>query len=145
MSTARMPDPFLSFRFSVSIDGLRVGGFSEVSGLELTTTTHDYAEGGLNDYVLKFAGPVTQANIVLKRGIVDRSLWDWFADLLRGKVTYRNGSINVLDPTGQQPEMRVDFLNAFPAKWTGPSLDASQGKVAVETLELAHQGLDWPS
>lgn len=135
--------PFLAFRFAVSIDGLEVGGFSEVSGLDLTMTIQDYAEGGLNDFVRKFPGPVTQANIVLKRGVADRSLWDWFAELRRGVITYRSGSITVMDPTGQNPLMRVDFLNAVPAKWSGPALDAGQGKVAVESLELAHQGLEW--
>lgn len=140
---SRDTDPFLSFRFTVSLGGPDVGGFSEVSGLELTNTLHDYAEGGLNGFVRKFPGPVTQTNIVLKRGIVDRSLWTWFADQMAGRVAPRSGSVSVFDATGEMMQMRIDFRNALPAKWTGPSLDAAQGKVAVETLEIAHQGLTW--
>jgi phage tail-like protein len=81
-------------------------------------------------------------NLTFKRGIVDRQLWDWYHDLTQGKVRLRSGSILVRDPAGEQVVMEWQFQRAFPCKWIGPELDAQQSKVAVETLELCHQGLD---
>ena len=143
--TARDTDPYLAFRFEISIDGIVAGGFSAASGLELATTMQQYAEGGRNDFIHNLPGPVKQSNIVLKRGIVDRSLWNWYAELLKGSVVYKNGSIVIYSLDGADSEMRVDFLRAIPAKWSGPSLESSQAQVAVESLELAHHGLTWQS
>jgi len=134
-------DPFLVFRFEIKLDDLPEAGFSDCSGLQLETEIQDYAEGGLNTFMRKFPGRTKQTNITLKRGIVDRQLWDWYYDLTQGKVKLRNGSIVVKDPSGGQVVMAWEFSRAFPAKWVGPELNASQNNVAVETLELCHEGL----
>ena len=134
-------DPVLGFRFNITMDNQPVGGFSECSGLQLETEIQDYAEGGLNTHLHKFPGRTKQSNITLKRGIVDRSLWDWYYDLTQGVIRLRTGSIFILDPTGSKEVMQWNFDRAFPAKWVGPDLNASQSNVAVETLELCHQGL----
>jgi phage tail-like protein len=135
-------DPFLAFRFEVRLDDLPVAGFSECSGLQLETEVQDYAEGGLNSYVRKFPTRTKQTNITLKRGIVDRDLWNWYWELTQGRVRFRNGSIVVRDPSGEEAVMEWQFRQAFPCKWTGPELNAAQSNVAVETLELCHQGLE---
>jgi phage tail-like protein len=110
--------------------------------LQLETEIQDYAEGGLNTHLHKFPGRTKQNNIVLKRGIIDSSLWQWYYDLARGIVSLRSGSIFVLDPADDSTiVMQWDFDRAFPAKWIGPDLNALQNNVAVETLELCHQGL----
>jgi len=140
--TGARNDPFLAFRFEVRLDDLAVGGFSECSGLQLETEVHDYAEGGLNTHVRKFPTRTKQINITLKRGIVDRELWDWYYALTQGEVRFRNGSIIVRDPSGAQVVMEWQFRRAFPCKWIGPDLNATQSSVAVETLELCHQGLE---
>src|ERR1700694_649982 len=98
--TSDRQDPFFAFRFELKIDDLPVAGFSNCTGLQLDTDVLDYPEGGLNTYILKFPGRTKQANVVLKRGIVDRKLWDWYYDLTQGKVTFHNGSIVVRDPSG---------------------------------------------
>jgi phage tail-like protein len=134
-------DPFLAFRFAISIDNLPVAGFSECNGLQLETEVQDYNEGGLNSNVLKFPGRTKQTNITLKRGIVDRVIWDWYYDLTQGKVAFRSGAIAVLDPAARQLVMVWRFNRAFPTKWVGPDLNATQNNVAIETLELCHQGL----
>ena len=134
-------DPFMVFRFQIVLDNQPVGGFSECTGLTLETELKDYAEGGLNTHLHKFPGRTKQTNITLKRGIVDRSLWDWFYDLSQGQVRFRNGTITVLDPSGSDTMMEWEFTRAFPVKWTGPDLNASQNSVAVESVELAHHGL----
>ncbi|HEU5013486.1 MAG TPA: phage tail protein [Roseiflexaceae bacterium] len=134
-------DPFPAFRFEVIMDNLPVAGFSECSGLQLEIEVQEYHEGGMNAVMRKFPGHTKQTNITLKRGIVDRSLWDWFYATTQGVVTFRNGTISVRDPSGGQEVMQWTFERAFPAKLTGPELNASQNNVAVETLELSHEGL----
>lgn len=138
--TGQRNDPFLAFRFEVDLDNFAISAFSECSGLQLETEVMDYPEGGLNTFVHKFPGRTKQVNIQLKRGIADRNLWDWYFDVTQGKVVYRNGSVRVFDAAGS-PVMEWRFLNAFPCKWIGPGLNAMQSSVAIEVLELCHQGL----
>jgi phage tail-like protein len=139
--TSRPNDPIPAFRFEVELDDLPVAGFSEISGLSVEVKPHEYAEGGINNYIHRFPGPVAQGNITLKRGIVDIRLWNWFYDLTLGKVQLRNASIRLRDPSGREVLMEWYIRESFPIKWTGPELNATQNSVAVETLELAHQGL----
>jgi phage tail-like protein len=98
-------------------------------------------EGGLNTYVRKFPGRLKQTNLTLKRGIVDKLMWDWFYATSIGRITFRGGTISVFDPSGKQEVLTWRFVQAFPARWVGPELNAAQNSVAVETLELCHQGL----
>lgn len=140
--TGSRTDPFLAFRFEVRLDDLAVGGFSECSGLALETEVQDYPEGGLNGTLHRFPGRTRQTNLVLKRGIVDRVLWDWYFRLTQGTVELRNGSVAVLDPSGGEVVAEWQFRGAFPCKWQGPDLNAAQSSVAVETLEICHQGLE---
>jgi phage tail-like protein len=134
-------DPTPAFRFVLDIDDLPVAGFSECTGLQLELETHEYHEGGMNAIMRKFPGHTKQSNLTLKRGIVDRSLWDWFFAASEGAVTFRGGSVVLQDPAGGQEVMRWRFERAFPAKLSGPELNATQNSVAVETLELCHEGL----
>src|SRR5205823_2417668 len=136
-------DPFVAFAFELRFDEESYGGFSECSGLNLETQVQEHQEGGRNDAVLKFPTRTTQANVVLKRGIVDRKLWDWYFRLTQGRIEPHNVSVRVLDPAGGGVLMELRLLAAFPCKWSGPELNAAQSNVAVETLELCHQGLTW--
>lgn len=140
--TGKRTDPFLAFRYEVQLDDLAVAGFSEISGLALETEVQDYPEGGLNSHLKKFPGRSKQTNLVLKRGIVGRDLWQWYWDLTQGTVKRRSGSIVVKDPAGSDDVLTFQFRDAFPVKWQGPELNAGQSAVAVETLELTHEGLE---
>src|SRR3954463_7468117 len=84
-------DPYTTFNFLVEIEGLVVGGFSEVSGLQVETAVEDYQEGGQNDYVHKLAGPTRYpSNLILKRGLTDvGTLWSWHQEVATGTVTRR--------------------------------------------------------
>jgi phage tail-like protein len=135
-------DPFVAFRFEIRLDGLAVGGFSECTGLQVETETHDYMEGGLNTHIHKFPTRTKQTNLTLKRGIVDRLLWEWYYQLVQGQVQFRTGSVVVYEPSGSQPVMIWAFNRAFPSKWVGPELNATQNNVAVESFELCHHGLE---
>jgi phage tail-like protein len=139
-------DPHMSYNFLVEVEGLIVGGFSEVTGLQVETVVETYREGGLNEYEHKLAGPTRYpANLILKHGLSDiETLWDWHQDVMRGKIIRKNGTIYLLD--GQQlPAMWWDFMEAYPVKWTGPDLRADSGVVAVETVELVHRGIAKPA
>jgi len=135
-------DPYLAFRFEVRLDDMTLGGFSSCTGLQLDTEFQDYAEGGLNTHLHKFPTRTKQTTLSLKRGIVDRSLWDWYFDLTQGGIRSKSGTIAVRDPAGSDVVMEWQFRRAYPTRWQGPELNASQSTVAVETLDLVHQGLE---
>ncbi len=143
MAMTQRTDPFSAFRFELRLDDLPAAGFSEITGLSLQTDVQDYAEGGLVGAVHRFPGQTRQTNLTLKRGLVDRRIWDWYFQLTRGQMRFRSGSIVVLAPDGGHPAMEIQFYRAFPVKWSGPDLNAGQSQIAVETLELAHGGLTW--
>lgn len=139
-------DPYMSFNFFVEIEGLIVGGFSEVSGLQIETAVEEYKEGGQNEYVHKLPGPARYpSNLILKRGLTDiESLWSWHQDVVAGTIERKNGTIYLLDRMGV-PAMWWDFKEAYPVKWSGPELKADSAAVAVETIELVHRGISKPS
>jgi phage tail-like protein len=138
-------DPYMSFNFLVEIEGLLVGGFSEVTGLQIETEVKDYREGGLNEYIHKLAGPTRYpANLTLKHGLIDiETLWSWHQDVTQGIIERKNGSIYLLDPK-RLPAMWWDFMEAYPVKWSGPDLNAGSGTVAMESVELVHKGISKP-
>ena len=141
MPVAEREDPYLSFRFLVEIQGLVVGGFSEVSGLQANTEVEEIKEGGVNDYVHKLPKITKYPNITLKRGITDLdALWNWHQDVVNGKVERKTVFIILLD-SERNEKWRWSFEHAYPVKWTGPDLKADGSTVGVETLELAHNGI----
>ena len=135
-------DPFMSFNFVVEIEGLVVGGFSEVTGLQVEVQTEEYQEGGLNEYVHKLPGPARYPqNLVLKHGLTDAdTMWSWHQDVRNGIVHRKNGSIVLLNSAGEE-RWRWNFVGAYPMRWSGPELRAGTAEVAVETVELVHRGL----
>jgi phage tail-like protein len=138
-------DPYMVFNFLIEIEGLIVGGFSEVSGLQVETVVETYREGGLNEYEHKFAGPTRYpSNLILKHGLTDiETLWNWHQNVVTGTIQRKNGTIYLLDRQGL-PAMWWDFLEAYPVKWTGPDLRAESNTVAVESVELVHRGISKP-
>lgn len=139
---ANREHPFIAgaYRFHVEIQGLLVAGFSEVSGLTVETEIEEVIEGGLNAYVHRLPSRTRYEPIVLKRGMTaSTDLWDWYAGVVAGKVTRKNGSIILYDNRFQEFR-RWNFYDAYPVKWIGPSLDASGSQVAVESVELVHNG-----
>ncbi|MEW6173981.1 MAG: phage tail protein [Bacillota bacterium] len=141
MTTGIRKDPYASFRFLVEITGLIVGGFSEVSGLEVETETEEYREGGVNDYVHKLPKITRHPNLVLKRGLTDAdALWSWHQQAVGGNVSRKSGCVVLLDDTGSE-KWRWTFQDAYPVRWSGPEFKGDAATVAVEVLELAHRGI----
>ena len=143
-ATGIRSDPYLAFNFFVEIQGIISGGFSEVSGLQAETETQEYAEGGLNQFVHRFAGRTRYPPLVLKHGLTSLDgLWSWHQKVIQGKVTRLNGTIYLLNEM-RLPLIWWNFKNAFPTKWVGPDLRAGSSDIAFESVELAHQGLSRP-
>jgi phage tail-like protein len=137
-------EPFPAFNFAVEIEGLLVGGFTEVSGLETELRTMAYREGGVNHHVHHLPTVTRPGNLVLKHGLTaSSSLWNWHENAIRGVIQRRNGTIMLLDRR-QIPVMWWNFRNALPVRWTGPVLDAASDQVGFESIELAHEGLTKP-
>jgi phage tail-like protein len=139
-------DPYMAFNFLVEIEGLLVGGFSEVTGLQIETVVETYREGGLNEYEHKLAGPSRYpSNLILKRGLTDiEILWCWHQDVIQGNIERKNGTIYLLDRQ-RLPAMWWNVLEAYPIKWSGPELRAETSTIAVESVELVHKGISKPT
>jgi len=141
-TTAARRDPYQSFHFFVEIEGINCAGFTECSGLEITTETFEYKEGGLNTYTHQLPVRTSFGAITLKRGLTDTAeLWDWYLNVVRGRVERKN--LSIVQYSSQREEIkRWDLKGAYPVKWVGPKLGAAGKKdVSIETLEIAHQGL----
>jgi phage tail-like protein len=137
-------DPWSSFQVRVEIDGVAVAGFTECSGLASETDVVSYREG-VDQRIRLLPGLTRYSRIVLKRGItLDRSLWEWRQSAVSGSVDRRNGSVVLLDASRNEVA-RWNFVEAWPAKWVGPNLNAQSSDVAIETLEIVHEGLEWVS
>lgn len=141
MATGERKDPFRAFNFLVEIDGITRAGFRECSGLDTAQDPIDYREGGEAIHVRKLPGLVKYSNISLKRGITDDAeLWEWRKKAIDGKVERKNGSIILLDDAGAE-KLRWNFVEGWPSKWTGPTFNATGNEVAIEALEIAHEGV----
>src|SRR6266849_7673425 len=136
-----MADFGLALRFRVVIDSFgSLGSWSKCDGLTVEYEIQEYQEGGQNDYVHRLPGRCKYQNIKLTRPL-DKTSADvasWVAGQ-RQKVERSNAEIAVLDPAGEVVA-KWNLRGVYPVKWTGPSLDAAGNQIAIETLELAHNG-----
>ena len=140
---AERKDPYRNFNFVVEIDGIKQAGFSDCSGFGASTDPIEYREGGDNTTVRKMPGVTKYTNITLKWGITDsRELYDWYRDVVKGKVVRKTGSIVLYDVDGVTEKVRWNFFNAWPTKWDGPDFSAKGNDIAIETLEIAHEGIE---
>jgi phage tail-like protein len=138
-------DPYINYAFKVEIAGIQRAGFKEVSGMESTTAVIPYREGGDNGTTQKKPGMTDYSNIVLKRGVTDDTeLWKWHLQWVKGDPAAKrlDGFIVLYDRDGQTEKARWHFVKAWPTKWTGPSFNAEGKEIAIETLELAHEGIE---
>ena len=117
-------------------------GFNECSGLDMTLDVEEYMEGGVNDRVHKFPSRMQWAKLSLKKGVmVDKALWKWLYGFAEGKVVRKDGLISLLDAEGAPHTVWI-FRRGLPVRYAGPSLNAQQNQIAVETIEIDHEGLE---
>ena len=148
MAPVQRDDPYAGFNFLVELSGVGdepsspMAGFSEVSGLGAETQVIEYRNGNeAETTVRKLPGLTKYSNIVLKRGIVgDLTFWNWVRQTVEGQVLRVDGTISMLDEK-REIVMRFTFRRGWPCKWEGPSLNAKGSEVAMETLEICHEGL----
>jgi phage tail-like protein len=136
-----MPDPQNGFRFGVEIEGIIDAQFTECSGFEMKIDVQEYKEGGMNDFIHKMPGRKSFTNVTLKRGMSNSiELWQWLqriATKQAKKEEKKNISIVMYDPKGAEA-LRWDLTNAFPIKWTSPSMQSAESAILIESLELTY-------
>lgn len=147
-TTPRRNDPLPAFCFKLVIDGIDGGSglFRSVAGLKSETEVMPYKEGGANGTTRQLLGSTKWPNLVLKRGFSGPpyGLIKWRQSVLeRGPglvLTRQSGKIVQLGP--DLSEMcSWTFVNGWPCRWEGPDFDASKNELAIETIEIAHEGL----
>ena len=133
--------PHGKFNYKVEIDGLEAGGFSEVTGFDASIDVIEYREGDMTQTPLKIPGLKKYGNITLKQGLVDSMvLYEWMTAGLEGDVERKTLTITLLDSAGS-PAASWQIINAWPVKYTAPDFNATSSEVAIESLEIAHEGM----
>ncbi|MGH2533463.1 MAG: phage tail protein [Thermomicrobiales bacterium] len=141
-SKVNLQPPLQVGRFLVEIGNEVVANFQDCSGIAVEFEVQEVIEGGNNEFILKLPGRRKFTNITLKRGVTTNpQFMNWRPKVEGGKITVekKNLSIILFSHTGD-PVKRWNVVQAFPMKWTGPDLKASSMEVAIESLELAHEG-----
>lgn len=133
--------------FLFEVDGLEIGYFMEVSGLEVEVDVENIEEGGENGFVHHLPGRMSWPNISLKRGVtqtdnlltwLNKSSGEQFA-AAGNKLTRSTAAITLIAPSGER--LRAwEFVDAFAVKWKGPDFSAGSNDMAMEQLEIAHHG-----
>lgn len=136
-----MAYPHGKFRYKVEIDGLDAGGFSEVTGFDASIDVIEYREGDMVTTPMKIPGLKKYGNITLKQGLADSMvLYEWLTAGVTGAVQRKTVTITLLDEE-EAPAASWQVINAWPTKYTAPDFNATSSEVAIETLEIAHEGM----
>ncbi len=133
--------PYAKFRYKVEIDGLEAGGFSEASGFDASIDVIEYREGDMVQTPMKLPGLKKYGNITLKQGVADSMvMYEWMIAGVEGEVERKTITITILDET-ETATASWQVINAWPAKYTAPDFNALTSEVAIESLEIAHEGM----
>ncbi len=139
-------NPFFTGHFLLRLDGVdTVGAFSEVNGLSATVDTEELVEGGQNEFVHRLPKALRWSNVTLTRGVTaGNELFEWMTtcagEQMKGKVIRREAAISVVNAL-YVPIRTWVLHEAYPVKWTGPTMSAKGRDIALESVELVHHGL----
>ncbi|WP_028876933.1 phage tail protein [Teredinibacter turnerae] len=139
-STSVWPIP--KFHFQVKWDS-EVLSFQEVSGLDVEAQVIEYRSGDSPVFsTVKMPGIQKSGNVTMKKGVFksDNKFWDWFSKIKMNTIARVPVTISLLDETGA-PTMVWTLANAWPTKITGTDLKSDGNEAAIETIEIAHEGL----
>ncbi len=134
--------PLSAHKFQVDWGGTKIG-FTEVSGLDVETEVIEYRHGASPEHTkIKMPGQQKYSNITLKRGtfVNDNEFYDWWNTVKLNTIERRDITIKLLNED-EDPVYTVKVRNAWPTKVQGPGLKADSSEVAIETIELVHEGL----
>lgn len=139
---SRLRDPSGGHFFALELEGVEVAHFLQCSGIRSTAKVFEIEEGGVNDFVHKRVGESKWENVTLRAATqVSHALFAWRERCRGGDHAHRmSGAIVVYDVTGE-PAERFDFTEVWPVRWKGPDPDSGGSQLAVEELELAHEGV----
>jgi phage tail-like protein len=142
MAVGDRKDPYGQFNFLIDIEGVTAGGFTEVSGLNAESDVIEYREGSDPATVRKLPGLLKYGNITLKHGYTDNTaLWDLRKTTENGQTRRFDGAIVLLDE-GRQEALRWNFRAGWVSKYEGATLNSTTSEAAIESVEIAHEGLD---
>lgn len=133
--------PLPKFHFQVKWDDSEIA-FQEVSGLDIETEPLEYRHGNSKVFSkIKMPGMIKSGNITMKKGVFvkDNAIFDWFAEIKMNTIARKAVTISLLDQEGN-PTMVWKVQNAFPVKVSGTDLKSEGNEVAVESIEIAHEG-----
>lgn len=131
-------EPYSSFRFAVDTGHGKLN-FSECTLPSLEVDILEQKEGGYNHAVHLIAGPVKAGRLTLKCGVGDaQELLKWYLQVAKGEAAKAecNVLVTMFDGAGK-PVLKLEFIKAYPVKWTGPAFKSSDNAIAIESLELA--------
>lgn len=137
---AERKDPIRNFRYKVSVGGTEAG-FNEVSGFDISIDSIEYREGDDLTTPFKLPGLTKYSNITFKHGITDdMELYNWIKDCVEGKIERKVVTISAL---GEDASVIAvwELAESWPVKYAGPDFNAMGSDVAIESMELAHEGL----
>lgn len=134
--------PLPKFYFQVKI-GEKESAFQEVSGLDIEAQVIEYRHGNSKEFsTIKMPGIKKSSNVTLKKGVFkgDKSFWEWFNKIKMNTIERLTITISLLDESGTAAQTWT-LKNAWPTKITGTDMKSDGNEVAVETLEIAHEGI----
>ncbi len=142
--------PFSAFNFSVEINVPGVSprvcsaAFAECDGLEMTMEVKTIREGGNNARQIRLTGPVSYGQLTLKRGMTASfDLWEWFSSMQRFPGLRADAEVVLYAPNHQDVRARFLLERCVPVRLKAPALNARDGMVAVEELQIAYEVLIW--
>jgi len=143
--------PFTAFNFAVEIDlseqaqgGTKLcnAAFAECDGLEMNMEVKTLRQGGDNGRQIRLAGPLTFGTLTLKRGLTASfDLWDWFNDTLLNPSLRAKVEVVLFAADGQTERVRFLLKRCLPIKLKAPPLNAKDGMVAIEEMQIAYESL----
>lgn len=134
--------PLPKFYFQVEWDSEKMS-FQEVSGLDIEAQPIEYRHGDSPQFsTIKMPGIKKSGNVTMKKGVFksDNKFWDWFNEIKMNTIKRKTVTIKLLDEAGS-PTMTWTLANAWPTKITGTDMKSDGNEVAVETIEIAHEGV----
>jgi phage tail-like protein len=134
--------PLPKFYFQVKWDTEEMS-FQEVSGLDIEAQPIEYRLGNSPEFsTVKMPGLKKSGNVTMKKGVYsgDNKFWDWFNQIKMNTIARVPVTISLLDESGD-PTMVWTLANAWPTKITGTDLKSDGNEVAIETIEIVHEGL----
>ena len=148
------PAPFIAFNFSVEISNAEIApdgtakplcsaAFAECDGIEMTMEVKTLKEGGANGQMVRLTGPVSFGQLTLKRGMTANfELWNWFGAVVADPGLRADAEVVLLARDGNE---QAAFLlrRCVPVKLKAPPLNAQNGMVAIEELQLAYESIQY--